>query len=103
MLALGFSFVATSFSSASAELYRKRFDRQNAHGYVTAESWYGRGTISARVRPTRKGPQVQLPGGNWVYCAINCTHTLRIKTLDIWENMGSESDGVGYLRYDRGY
>ena len=100
-MGLGSVILAVSLSQAWAGVYIKRYHRQNANGYVIAESWYGRGTIRARVRATRRGPQVRLPGGSWIYCEINCTHTLRINTLDFWENMGRESDGVGYLRYER--
>jgi len=55
-------------------------------GYVTAESEFGNGTITAPVRQTRKGPQVRLPGGNWVYCERTCAHTLRLKTVDFWQS-----------------
>ena len=103
IILLGSGFIIASLAQAYAGFYRKRFRRQNAHGYVVAESLYGRGTVRGRVRPTRRGPQVQLPGGTWIYCAINCTHTLRINSLDLWENMGRESDGIGIFGYQRSW
>lgn len=103
LMAVGAAFVVASQSDADAHIYGKRFTRHNAHGYVVAESWYGRGRIRGRVRPTRLGPQVRLPGGTWIYCEITCTHTLRVNTLDFWENQGQESDGIGILRSDLNY
>ena len=103
VMALALVFVMASHSDAEAGFYGKRFQRQNAHGFVVAESWYGRGTIRGRVRATRLGPQVRLPRGTWIYCEISCSHTLRVNTLDFWENQGQDSDGIGILRYDRPY
>ena len=97
---LGGSFIFVTLSQASAGFYRKRFPRQNANGYVVAKSDHGNGTVRGRVRATRLGPQVRLPGGTWIYCEINCTYTLRINSVDLWENMGRESDGLGYFRFD---
>jgi hypothetical protein len=61
------------------------------YGYVTARSEFGNGTVSGRVRHTRLGYQVQLPGGSWIYCSKSCSETLRVKTVDFWysdEGMG---------------
>jgi hypothetical protein len=58
-------------------------------GYVTAQSDFGTQTVSGAVRMTRKGPQVQLPGGNWIYCAKSCSETLRLNTVDFWESEAS--------------
>jgi len=100
IILLGGGFVIAGLSQASAGLYLKRYKRQNANGYVIAESWHGNGKIRGAVRATRRGPQVKLPGGAWIYCESSCTHTLRTNSIDFWENMGKENDGVGYLRFD---
>lgn len=76
---------------------RERLDR----GYVTAESRYGGGTVTAPVRPGPSGrPQVQLPGGTWIDCAYSCTDTLRRETVDFWQSRGPFGpDGPGYLHF----
>ncbi len=89
-----------AITPASAGAYLKRYDRQNTHGYVSAESWHGHGSVRGRVRPTRLGPQVQLPGGAWIDCTSSCTHALRVNSIDFFENTGRESDGVGYFRFN---
>ena len=60
-----------------------------ARDVVTAESRFGNGSVTAPVRDTTKGPQVRLPGGSWVYCRKSCSETLRVETVDIFENQGS--------------
>ncbi len=32
---------------------------------------------------------MRLPGGTWVYCRKSCSETLRVETVDIFENQGS--------------
>ena len=66
--------------SASAD-QRRIAPRQD---YVVAHSEFGNGRIAAPVRYTRRGRQVRLPGGNWVYCSKSCSETLRVKTVDFW-------------------
>ena len=56
--------------------------RSSGGNYVTARSEFGGGKISAPVRNSKYGPQVQLPGGAWVYCETSCSETLRVKTVD---------------------
>lgn len=58
-------------------------------GYVTAHSRHGNGSVSGPVREARHGLQVRLPGGSWVYCRTSCSETLRVSTIDQWENQGS--------------
>lgn len=74
--------------------------RKSRHaGYVTAESDFGHGTVSGPVRQTRLGPQVRLPGGNWVYCRHSCRETLRVQTVDLFEFMkGETSDAYVFGR-----
>lgn len=73
-------------------------------GYVTAQSRWGHGRVSGPVRPGRYGYQVRLPGGTWVDCVRNnCSETLRLQTVDVFETMGTSAvdGGPGYFRYER--
>jgi hypothetical protein len=54
-------------------------------GFVTAQSRFGNGSISARVRSEPLGLQVELPSGRWVYCRRSCEETLRVETIDFFE------------------
>lgn len=71
-------------------------------GYVTAESRYGNGAVSAPVRVSQFGLQVKLPGGSWLYCESSsllfdrsrpCSETLRRESLDFWETQSEERGG----------
>ncbi len=55
---------------------------------VVAESRYGNGSVSGPVRQGRHGLEVRLPGGTWVGCRRSCSETLRVETVDFWENDG---------------
>jgi hypothetical protein len=56
-----------------------------AYPHITVTSQYDpTKSVSAPVRRLPKGDQVRLPGGNWVWCGINCYHTLRNATVDFW-------------------
>lgn len=55
------------------------------NGHTTARSRFGNGSVSGAVRPTRKGPQVQLPNGRWTYCRTSCSETLRVQSIDLDE------------------
>lgn len=55
-------------------------------GYVTASSDLGNGKVTAPVRTAQYGKQVRLPGGNWQYCEVSCTDTLRREVLDFWQS-----------------
>jgi len=70
-----------------------------AGGVVVAKSRYGNGTISAAVRPTGLGWEVQLPGGRWVYCRRSCAETLRVETIDFFE---TNAAGAGQLTNECG-
>ena len=82
--AVGFAtatVVAGSWHYAHA---RDRYGNPDS-GYVVTESINGGGRVSGRIRWTRLGPQVQLPGGSWIYCERSCAETLRASTVDFWE------------------
>jgi hypothetical protein len=74
-------------------------------GYVVAESRYGKGSVEGAVRYGRVGPEVQLPGGNWIGCERSCSETLRRATVDFWESNGPQSkdNGPGYFSWGWGY
>ena len=64
-------------------------------GYVVAESRFGNGTVSGPIRRTRVGLQVRTPGGNWLHCARSCAETLRVNTVDFWQNgQGAGQEGA---------
>ena len=56
---------------------------------VVANSRHGNGSVSGPVRAVRTGYEVRLPGGTWMACRRSCSETLRVNTVDIWENQGS--------------
>jgi hypothetical protein len=63
---------------------------RHGEGFVTAESRFGHGTVSGPVRVARAGSyEVQLPGGTWIPCGRSCRDTLRIESVDFWENKGA--------------
>jgi hypothetical protein len=68
---------------------------------VVAVSRYGNGTISGPVRVTRTGYEVRLPHGTWVGCRHSCSETLRVETVDIFENEGRLS-GYGTAQNECG-
>lgn len=63
-------------------------------GFVVAHSRFGNGSVSGPVRQVRSGLEVRLPGGTWVGCRASCSETLRVETVDKWENHGAMV-GVG--------
>jgi hypothetical protein len=69
--------------------------------YVVAVSRHGNGTVSGPVRAGRKGYEVRLPGGTWVGCRTSCAETLRVETVDIFENEGRMS-GYGSMQNECG-
>ena len=83
-LALAFMLAAAPADAG----FRNRGYNGLEDGGVTAVSKYGNGTVSGPVRRTRNGLQVRLPGGTWVGCRASCSETLRVQTVDFWENNG---------------
>jgi hypothetical protein len=68
--------------------------------YVVAESRFGNGTVVGPVRRTRVGWQVQTPGGNWLYCERSCSETLRVNTVDFWQNREGAGDNAAIDQQD---
>lgn len=61
----------------------------HASGYVVAESRFGHGAVSGVVRRSPTGQEVRLPGGTWIACRRSCSETLRVESVDFWENRGA--------------
>lgn len=79
-----------------------------SEGYVVAESRFGHGTVSGPVRRSRTGYEVRMPGGTWIACRRSCSETLRVETVDFWENRGAGRNAIdtecgllGCLRWER--
>ena len=94
------ALLAVTCTSAQAQRYHHR-GQGYGDGYVVAESRYGKGIVEGAVRHGRVGPQVQLPGGNWLDCERSCSETLRRATVDFWESNGPQSkdQGPGYFSW----
>lgn len=102
IIALSVGVLATGLSAAGADASPRY--RGGQEGYVVAESRWGHGTVSGPVRRGPRGLQVRTPGGNWIDCVRNnCSETLRLKTVDLFETMGPNAvdGGPGYLRWER--
>jgi len=54
--------------------------------YVVAHSKHGNGRVVGPVRQTSVGWQVKTPGGSWLDCERSCSETLRVNTVDFWQN-----------------
>ncbi|MEQ1578908.1 MAG: hypothetical protein ABL894_14840 [Hyphomicrobium sp.] len=65
-----------------------RHRNQDEPGVVTAQSRHGNGAVTGPVRAGRTGFEVRLPGGTWTACRRSCSETLRVETVDFWENDG---------------
>ena len=101
--ALALVCAATVIGTASEAEARRR-PPPAYDGYVTAESRWGHGTASGPVRRGKWGWQVRLPGGTWVDCVRNnCSETLRLQALDMFESMGRDAidGGPNYFHWER--
>jgi hypothetical protein len=95
-LALAGGLVAEQAAADRGSGYGRRAPGYGG-GYVVTESWRGGGRVAGRVRATPLGPQVQLPGGAWIYCKRSCAETLRAETVDFWDaqiSPGAREQGI---------
>lgn len=91
---------AALLTSVNAEA--GRFLRRAPEGDIAvAKSRFGNGTVSAPVRISSTGYEVRLPGGTWIACRRSCSETLRVQTVDFYENNGSLT-GYGTLEAECG-
>ena len=96
-------FAASLWAPAADATGLRRAPPEPRFGYVTAESRYGAGSITAPVRISARGRrEVRLPGGTWIECRRSCSNTLRQETIDFWHIRASQpdgNDGPGYLSF----
>jgi hypothetical protein len=86
---------SASWASGNGPVYRDKGARGGIPPYVVAESRFGNGTVVGPVRPYRFGYQVRMPGGTWIDCRRSCSETLRVETIDFWENRkGAGRDAI---------
>lgn len=94
-LIMALSAAAFSIAAATAADAQSRRYGAPGEGFVTAESRYGHGTVSGPVRVGRAGNrEVRLPGGTWISCGRSCSETLRVESIDFWENKGGGRDRI---------
>ncbi len=86
ILALATGLTLASLVPADAGYRRDRGYNGVEDGGVIAQSRFGNGSARGAVREARHGLQVQLPGGTWEYCRASCSETLRVETVDKFEN-----------------
>ena len=67
---------------------------RSVNGAVVAESRFGHGTVSGPVRLSPTGYEVRLPGGTWIACRRSCSETLRVESIDFWENRGAGGGAI---------
>ena len=89
-LAAAATLLPVSADEASAQGAKQR---RGGYGWVTACSRYGRGCLSARVRRGAVEDEVQLPGGTWIGCRMDCRETLREEAVDFWETQRERRGG----------
>ncbi len=86
ILSLATGLTLASLVPADAGYRRDRGYNGVEDGGVIAQSRFGNGSERGAVREARHGLQVQLPGGTWEYCRASCSETLRVETVDKFEN-----------------
>lgn len=82
------TLAVTAIATPADATFRSRGSNGGRDGIVVAVSKHGNGTVSGPVRRVRNGLEVRLPGGSWVGCRASCSETLRVQTVDLWENDG---------------
>lgn len=95
------AFATAALMTAIAVSPTPAMAQQDDDGYVVAVSRHGNGSVSGPVRPARYGYEVRLPGGTWVDCRRSCSETLRVQTVDIFENQ-DQLGGYGTLHNECG-
>jgi hypothetical protein len=85
----GFAAFLLAVASLTALPAEAGFRRPAEGSVAVAQSRFGNGSVSGPVRITSTGYAVRLPGGTWVACRRSCSETLRVQTVDFYENNGS--------------
>lgn len=65
--------------------------RQVREGRVTACSTYGNGCYTAKLVRSSIGWKMRLKGGNVIDCGVTCQDTLRVETVDYWDDQRERS------------
>ncbi|WP_295558636.1 hypothetical protein [uncultured Hyphomicrobium sp.] len=100
--ALSLAGVGALTLAASLPAEAGRLLRRAPEGDVAvAVSRFGNGTVSGPVRVTSTGYEVRKPNGTWIACRRSCSETLRVETVDFYENDGSMS-GYGTAQNECG-
>lgn len=100
--ALSLAGVSALTLAASLPAEAGRLLRRAPEGDVAvAVSRFGNGTVSGPVRVTSTGYEVRKPNGTWIACRRSCSETLRVETVDFYENDGSMS-GYGTAQNECG-
>jgi hypothetical protein len=60
--------------------------RQVREGKVTACSSYGHKCYTAKLVRSPVGWKMRLKGGTLIDCSVTCQDTLRIQTVDFWQD-----------------
>ena len=60
--------------------------RQIREGKVTACSSYGHKCYTAKLVRSPVGWKMRLNGGTLIDCSVTCQDTLRIETVDFWQD-----------------
>ena len=94
ILTLATGFIFASLTPADAGFRRDRGYNGVEDGGVVAHSRYGNGSARGAVREARDGLQVRMPGGTWEYCRASCSETLRVETVDKFENADLKGYGT---------
>lgn len=94
ILTLATGLTLAGLAPADAGFKRGRGYNGVEDGGVVAHSRFGNGSARGAVREARNGLQVQLPGGTWEYCRASCSETLRVETVDKFENADLKGYGT---------
>lgn len=90
LAAAALALTALPLANSPADAARRAYEDGSI---ITAHSRHGNGSIDGPVRRGRYAWEVMLPHGTWVSCRRSCEETLRVETVDIFENDGRM---VGY-------
>lgn len=65
--------------------------RQIREGKVTACSSFGGGCYTAKLVRSSVGWKLQLNNGTIINCGVTCQDTLRVQTVDFWQDQREPS------------
>lgn len=61
--------------------------REIREGKVTACSQYNFDCYTAKLVRSPVGWKMRLKGGTLIHCGVTCRDTLRVETIDFWEDL----------------